>query len=65
LRRKSNAFCERQFALHRQPPEKYKQNADVAPPGKISADAKERGLVAILTKFADHCYTQRSFSKLG
>jgi len=27
------------------------------PPGKISADAKERGLGAILTKFADHYYT--------
>jgi len=27
--------------MHRKQPEKYKQNTDVAPPGKISADAHE------------------------
>jgi len=32
-------FCIHQFALHRQQPEKDKQNVDFAPPGKISADA--------------------------
>ena len=38
--RKGEAFCVRPFALHRQQPEKDKQNVDfVPPPGKISADA--------------------------
>jgi len=32
-------FCVRPFALHRQQPEKDKQNVDFGPPGKISADA--------------------------
>ena len=32
-------FCECPFALHRQQPEKGKQNFDVDPHGKISADA--------------------------
>ena len=27
------------FALHRQQPDKDEQNVDVAPPGRISADA--------------------------
>jgi len=36
-RRKGKAFRECRFALHRQQPEKDKQNVDVAPPGKISA----------------------------
>ena len=30
----------RPFLLHRQQPEKDKQNVDFAPPGKISADAR-------------------------
>jgi len=30
---------ERSFALQRQQPENDKQNADVSPPGKFSADA--------------------------
>jgi len=30
-------FCIRPFALHRQQPEKDKQNVDFAPSGKISA----------------------------
>jgi len=34
-------FCMRQFALHRQQPEKDKQNIDFAPPG-ISADVRVR-----------------------
>jgi len=34
--RKDEAFCERQFTLHRQQPEKDKQKDDFAPPGKIS-----------------------------
>jgi len=33
------ALCECPFALHRQQPEKCKQNIDVSSPGKISADA--------------------------
>jgi len=32
-------FCIRQFALHRQQPEKDEQNVDFSPPGRISADA--------------------------
>jgi len=32
-------FCVRPFALHREQPEKDKQNVDIAPQGKISADA--------------------------
>ena len=35
--RKGKAFCERQFTLHRQQPEKDKRNFDVAPTGKTSA----------------------------
>jgi len=38
------AFCERLFALHRQQPEQDKQNFDVSPPGKISADAHGHGV---------------------
>jgi len=34
LCRMGQALCERPFALHRQKPEKYKQNVDVAPPWK-------------------------------
>jgi len=37
--RKGKAFCERLFALHRQQPVKDKQILDLAPHGKISADA--------------------------
>jgi len=36
--RKGKEFCERQFALDRQQPESDKQNFDVAPAGKLSAD---------------------------
>jgi len=36
--RKGKACCERPFALHRQQPEKDKQNFDVALPEKISTD---------------------------
>jgi len=36
---KGKAFCERPFALHYQQPEKDKQSFDIAPSGKISADA--------------------------
>ena len=32
-------FCERTFVLHRQQPEESKHIVDVAPSGKISADA--------------------------
>jgi len=44
------ALCERPFTLHRQQPEKYKQNFDVATHGIISADAHGKGFEAILTK---------------
>jgi len=37
--RNNKELCERPFALQRQQHEKDKQNVDVAPPGKISADA--------------------------
>jgi len=36
-------FCIRKFALHRQQPQKDKQNVDFAPPGKKSADPHARG----------------------
>jgi len=36
--RKGKAFCEHPFALRHQQPEKDKQNGDVPPSGKISAD---------------------------
>jgi len=36
--RSSNVFCERQFAMQCQQPQKDQQNVDVAPPEKISAD---------------------------
>jgi len=40
LFRKGKAFCERSFALHRQQPEKDKQqNVDAAHPRRLSADA--------------------------
>ena len=32
-------FCERPSVLHLQQPEKDRQNVDIAPTGKISADA--------------------------
>jgi len=35
---RAKAFCERPFTLHRHQPEKDKQNFDVAPTGKTSAD---------------------------
>jgi len=38
--RNGTAFCERPFALHRQQPDKDKQNCNVAPRGKISVDTK-------------------------
>jgi len=44
------ALCERPFALHRQQPEKYKQNVDVAPLEKFMSTPVERGLASILTK---------------
>jgi len=37
------ALCERPFALHHQKPDKYKQNVDFFPLGKISADANGKG----------------------
>jgi len=49
-RKMSKRFCERPFTLHRQQLEKYKQHFDVAPHGKISADAHGNGFGAILTK---------------
>jgi len=39
--RNGKGFCEGPFALHRQQLENYKQNVNVAPPGKISADAHD------------------------
>jgi len=45
------ALCERPFVLHRQQPEKYKQNVDVAPSlEKFLRTPIERGLGAILGK---------------
>jgi len=44
------ALCERPFALHRQQPENYKQNVDVAPLEKFLRTPMERELGAILTK---------------
>jgi len=36
--RKGKEFCERPFVLERQQPKNDKQNVDVPPAGKISAD---------------------------
>jgi len=44
------ALCERQFTLHRQQPEKYKQNIDVSPHEKIPPDAHEKRFGTIVTK---------------
>jgi len=62
LCRMGKALCEHPFQLHRHKPEKYKQNVDVAPPGKISVDANGKGLgrsgpfpLASQRKFSDHC----------
>jgi len=41
---KVKAVREGIFALHCQQPDKDKQNVDVAPPGKISADANANGV---------------------
>jgi len=43
LWRKGKALCEPPIALHHQQPENCKQNVDVAPPGKISADVHGKG----------------------
>jgi len=43
LCRKGKAPCEHPFELHRQQPEKYKQNVDVSPPGKHFVDAHGKG----------------------
>jgi len=43
LCRKGKTLCERPLTLHRQQPEKYKQNFDVVPHEKISADAHGKG----------------------
>ena len=37
------ALCESPLALHCLKPEKYKQNVDVVPPGKIYVDAIGKG----------------------
>jgi len=50
LRRMGKALCECPFALHRQQPEKYKQNIDVSPLEKFLQMPMETGLGAILTK---------------
>ena len=55
-RRKSKAFCERPFAFHRHQFEKYEQNVDVAPPGKISANA--HGLSIALTSYTSSCISK-------
>jgi len=50
--RNGKAFCEGPFTLHRQQLENYKQNVDVAPSGKISADAhvvEQEAIVAAIT----------------
>jgi len=44
------ARCERPFTLHRQQPEKHKQNVDVAPLEKFMPTPMESGLGSILTK---------------
>ena len=38
-------FCERPFALHRQPPKNHKQIVGVAPPSKVCTDAHACKLV--------------------
>jgi len=43
-------LCDCPFALHRQQPEKDKQNIDVSPLEKFLRMPMERGLGAILTK---------------
>jgi len=62
------ALCERPFALHRQKPEKYKQNVDFSPPGKIYADANGKGAwghsYESLRITAVRNTAKRSFSKL-
>jgi len=62
------ALCECPFALHLQQPEKYKQNIDVSPPGKISADANGQGAWGHsnegLPSTAVRNAAERSFSKL-
>ena len=63
LRRMGKALCERQFALHRQQPEKYKQNVDVSPHGKIWTPM-EKGLGPFYRKFADYCCTQYRWTEL-
>jgi len=52
--RKGKGFSERPFALHRQQPEKDKQNFDVALPGKISADAHAQG--HFIDKCLNNCF---------
>jgi len=44
LHRMGKALCECPFALHRQQPEKYKQNIDVSPLEKFLRMPMERGL---------------------
>jgi len=43
-------LCKRSFVLHRQQPEKYKQNVDVSPLEKLLRMPIERELGAILMK---------------
>jgi len=67
MRRKNNALCERPFALHRQQPEKHKQNFDVTLMEKFLRTPVERGLGTILTNLlitATSSTAERSFSKL-
>ena len=55
------------FTLHRQQPEKYKQNFDVVPHGKLSADAHGKAAWGqsneSLPITAMHNTAERSFSK--
>ena len=68
LCRKGKALCEYPDALHRQQPEKDKQNIDVAAPGKISADAHGKGVWVHSDESspitAVRNTAERSFSKL-
>jgi len=50
LCRKGKAPYEHPFELHRQQPEKHKQNVDVSPLENILWTPMEKGLGAILTK---------------
>jgi len=66
--RKGKALCKRPFVLHRQQPEKYKENVDIYLHGKITADAHTKEAWGHSNKSlpitAVRNTAKRSFSKL-